>query len=268
MKPTENAKKITVFISIAIIVLGSYFLLFNPTSKNHTSKIQLGSCYYQKIGSTDSLLQINSQENGKISGELVIHNAEKDSSYGTFAGRIQNKTLSIDFKFWSEGIESVRPITYKIAGNSLVGESFTYQSIDDCRSIKYPQGLGLIPYRVNLPLDLFSNIGVSYQDKQELLKRIGSKELLPIENITLEYRPTQGEPLNLAYIYYWNAEVWQKVQIPNSPPDWGVVLRNESGKVLTISTIQDCAYEKKLDCEHVTQIYSALIDKTSWINTN
>jgi len=268
MNLTENAKKITVSISIAIIVLGSYFLLFNPTSKNHTSKILLASCYYQKIGSTDSLMQINSQESGKISGELVIHNAEKDSSYGTFVGKIKNETLNIDFKFLSEGIESVRQITYKITGNSLVGEGFTYQSINDCRSIEYPQGLGLIPYRVNLPLDLFSNIGVSYQDQQELLKRIGSKDLLPIENIALEYRPTQGEPLNLAYIYYWNAEVWQKVQTPNSPPDWGVVLKNENGKVLTINTIQDCVYEKKLDCENVTEIYSALIDKTSWINTN
>ena len=264
MNLTENAKKISISTLIAIIVLGSYFLLFNPTSKNQSSQTQLASCYYQKIGSTDSLMQINSQKDTEIFGELVIHNAEKDSSYGTFVGRIENETLSIDFKFWSEGIEAIRPISYKIAGDSLVGEGFSYKPINNCQSIKYPQGLGLIPYRVNLPLHLFSNIGVSYQAQQELLQRIGSKDLLPIDNITLEYRPTQDEPLNLAYIYYWEQSVWERIFDPNSAPDFGVVIKNENGRVLTLNTVQDCVYPNKIDCNRVTEIYSDLINKISW----
>ena len=268
MNLTENSKKISVSIFIVIIVLSVFFLLFNPTSKNHSNDIQLASCYYQKVGTTDSLMQINSQKDGNISGELVIHNAEKDSSYGTFTGELTSDNLNIKFKFWSEGVETIRPISYQIESEKLIGEGFTYKSAEDCKSINYPQGLGLIPYTVNLPLHLFSNIGVSYQDQQDLFKRIGSKELLPIENIILKYRPTQGEPLNLAYIYYWNTETWRRIQTPDSPPDWGIVIKNENNKVLTINTIQDCVYEKKLDCEQVTKIYSALMNKTSWINTN
>lgn len=264
MNLTENSKKISVSTLIAIIVLGSYFLLLNPTSKNQSSQIQLASCYYQKIGSTDSLMQINSQKDTEIFGELVIHNAEKDSSYGTFVGRIENETLSIDFKFWSEGIESVRPITYKISGDSLIGEGFTYKPINNCQDITYPQGLSLIPYKVKLPLNLFSNIRISFQDQNELLKRLGSKDLMPIENVALIYVPTKGQPVNLAFIYYWEQRVWKRILDPNSPPDFGVVIKSENGRVLSMNTVQDCVYPDKTDCQHVTKLYSALLNKNNW----
>lgn len=268
MNLTRKSRKISVTTFFAIIVLASYFLLLNPTSKNHSSGIQLASCYYQKIGSTDSLMQISSQKDAEISGKLVIHNAEKDSSYETFVGKIQNKTLSMNFKFWSEGIESVRPIIYIISGDSLIGEGFTYKPINNCQDITYPQGLSLIPYKVKLPLNLFSNIRISFQDQNDLLQRLGYKDLMPIENVTLIYVPTKGQPVNLAFIYYWEQRVWARIFDPNSPPDFGVVIKSENDRVLSMNTVQDCVYPDKTDCQNVTKLYSALLDKNNWQITN
>lgn len=249
---------------IAILLIG--FSLISTKEIPIFSKIprQLASCYLDRVGSSDSLLQIKSDQGDKVSGELIFHNAEKDSSFGSFTGQLEGAKLNIDFKFWSEGVLSTRTISYLFKDDNFVGEGFIYRPVKDCKNITFLQGLSLIPYKVKLPLHLFSRIHLKFQNQSELIQQTGSKELLPIENVIIEYRPEKGNPVNLAYIYLWNANVWQKVQDPKLPPDFGVVVKAENDYVLTANLIQDCVYPNKVDCENVTELYAALTNVKAW----
>jgi hypothetical protein len=256
------AAGIVTVLVISLSLLSTKEIPFFAFFSNNT--IALTPCYLDRVGSSDSLLQIDTRQGDKVAGQLVVHNAEKDSSFGTFTGLLKGEKLNIDYKFWSEGVLSTRSISYLLKNGNLIGEGFVYKPVKDCKNITYLQGLSLIPYKVKLPLHLFSQIRLSFQDQSELIQRVGSKELLPIENVIIEYRPEKGDSVNLAYIYLWNANVWPKVQDPNSPPDFGKVVKAEKGYVLTANLVQDCVYPDKVDCENITELYEALTNVSAW----
>ena len=249
---------------VAVLLISFTFLSTKEIPFFSNNTIELAPCYLDRFGSTDSLLQIELGPRDKVSGELLIHNAEKDSSFGTFTGLLKGEKINIEYKFWSEGILSTRTISYSFIDQKLVGEGFEYEPVKDCKNVTYLQGLSLIPYKVKLPLHLYSHIRLNFQDQSELIQRIGSKERLPIENIIIEYIPEKENPVNLAYIYLWNAKVWPKVQDPNSPPDFGMVVKAEKGYVLTANLVQDCVYSNKVDCENITELYEALTNVSAW----
>lgn len=261
--------RISKFQFLALIVLISFALLASYAifSKSEP-QVKLANCYYQSIGTTDALLEVKKQSSNNVSGTMVIHNAEKDSSYGTFEGKLSGENLNIDFRFWSEGVESVRSISYQVIGNTLKGEGFEYQGRNNCNEITYKQGLSLIPYTAQLPLYLFSHLRIGFQDQKEILNRLQDKKLLPIYSVVLVYHPNKGKQVNLAYIYYWKAEIWEKVLDPNSPPDWGRAVKQENDKVLSVNGVQDCVYPNKEDCKNVNEVYKLLnLDKT-WMQKN
>ena len=257
-----KSQRMALVIGALLIFLFAGGNWFTQISHQDTS---LAKCYYQQIGTTDSLLQIDSQDGNKVLGSLVIHNAEKDSSYGTFSGKLKDSELNISFNFWSEGILSTREITYELVDKKLKGEGFEYQPRTDCREILYPQGLSLIPYKVQLPLHLFSKLATTYPQQDELLQIFGNKRLLPQDSITLLYRPAKGEPLKLANIYYWDQTTWTEVSAQAGAPGWGQLVASKDGRVLSVSTVQDCVYEDKSECSNVTEIYQLLTDKNSYI---
>ena len=54
-----------------------------------------------------------------VSGDLVYQLTGKDKNIGTFKGVIQNDTILADYKFMSEGKESVREITFLKSDSAL-----------------------------------------------------------------------------------------------------------------------------------------------------
>jgi hypothetical protein len=225
----------------------------------------LAPCYYQKTGSTDTLMEIKNQNKNEVSGTLVIHNAEKDSSYGTFTGTINKSKLKTSFEFWSEGQLSTREIIYTIENGSLNGEGFSYEPKENCQDLLYEQGLSLIPYKVKLPLHLFSKLWLSYPQPAELLSTFGSRNMLPLDAITINYRESQDKSIVLASYYFWDQKVWQKFSAKKEFPDWGQLVAENDGKVLSVSTVQDCVFEDKTECANITKLYEKIIEKSSYL---
>ena len=242
-----------VSLLLIIITVGSAFLILN---RNQSSA--LGNCYFAKVGSSDSLLTITALGSEKYRGTLIFHHFEKDSSYGTFTGSKKNNQLKIDFKFWSEGVLSTRPISFQIQGDQLIGEGFSYSRKSNCSNISYQQGLGLIPYALDLPLHLMPQIRLGY------LETKGAK---PIDSMNISYLPKTGEIVELGRIYYWDLDSWNQIFKPDLVSDYGNPMIEANDKVLSVSTVQDCVFESEKECNEVTEIYSKLINKNSYHST-
>ena len=225
-----------VSLLLIIITVGSAFLILN---RNQSSA--LGNCYFAKVGSSDSLLKLTAIGSEKYRGTLIFHHFEKDSSYGTFTGSKKNNQLKIDFKFWSEGVLSTRPISFQIQDDQIIGEGFSYSRKSNCSKISYQQGLGLIPYALDLPLHLMPQIRLGY------LETKGAKEL--------------------GRIYYWDLDSWNQIFKPDLVSDYGNPMIEANDKVLSVSTVQDCVFESEKECNEVTEIYSKLINKNSYHST-
>lgn len=77
-------------------------------------------CYVQVLGKDVYTLNIKTLNSGMTTGELAFKNFEKDSSSGTFYGKYENEVLLADYKFNSEGSESIRQVAFKKVGDDFV----------------------------------------------------------------------------------------------------------------------------------------------------
>jgi hypothetical protein len=83
----------------------------------------------------------------KVTGNLDIVYAEKDSNHGTFVGKLNNDKLIGVYTFHSEGIESSREMAFLVKGNQLI-EGYGELNNDgtkfkDTTTIKYTSAMPL-----------------------------------------------------------------------------------------------------------------------------
>lgn len=247
-----------------LITVGFIFSILLP--KIFPSDNNLATCYHGTVGNSSSLLQISEQSASNIKGSLIFQNYEKDSSYGDFVGKYEDNKLTTSFTFQSEGTESVREIIFTKDGKNLTGDGFTYTPTENCASILYNQGLGLIPFDMKLPLHLFPQMKLMPLSEEQLSWTFGPGGFKPIQSAKIVYTPEVGDPVDAVVFYLWQKSVWNVVANPNEPPDWGVMQWSDQSHVFSVSGPQDCVYENKKDCANISQIYAFIYEKNSYIN--
>ena len=251
-------------IPISILIIAFLFGLFQPKFFPSTSKLQ--SCYHATVGDSSSLLQITDPSADQLTGELIFQNYEKDSSYGVFTGKFAADQLTIDFTFQSEGIESKRQIVLTKSADQLSGEGYTYKPVDDCKKVLYNQGLGLIPFDMKLPLYLFPQMSLQQISEEQIGWTFGSGGFKPIQSAKIVYTPTKGEPVDAVVFYLWQKSVWNVIADPNQAPDWGVEQWSDQANVFSVNGVQDCVYPNEPDCGNISEIYTYIYEKSSYIN--
>ena len=251
-------------IPISILIIAFLFGLFQPKFFPSTSKLQ--SCYHATVGDSSSLLQIKDPSADQLTGELILQNYEKDSSYGVFTGKFAADQLTIDFTFQSEGIESKRRIVLTKSADQLSGEGYTYKPVDDCKKVLYNQGLGLIPFDMRLPLYLFPQMRLQQISEEQIGWTFGSGGFKPIQSAKIVYTPTKGEPVDAVVFYLWQKSVWNVIADPNQAPDWGVEQWSDQANVFSVNGVQDCVYPNEPDCGNISEIYTYIYEKSSYIN--
>jgi hypothetical protein len=247
-----------------LITIGFIFSVLLP--KIFPNDTNLATCYHGIVGNSNSLIQISEQSASGIKGSLLFQNYEKDSSYGDFVGKYADNKLTTSFTFQSEGTESVREIIFTKDGKNLAGDGFTYIPSENCTSILYNQGLGLIPFDMKLPLHLFPQMKLMPIDAEQLGWTFGPGGFKPIQSATIVYTPKVGDPVDAVVFYLWQKSVWNVVANPNEPPDWGVMQWSDQSHVFSVNGPQDCVYENKTDCANISQIYTFIYEKSSYIN--
>ena len=129
-------------------------------SRNSSKALLLAPCYHAKVSTDNSLLEITKHDGIAVAGNLIQQHFQKDSSYGTFKGKFLNNQLTATYSFYSEGQLTDREVVFNKSGKTLDSEGYKYLEAADCKAITYPQGLGLIPVSVQLPLYLFPKLRI------------------------------------------------------------------------------------------------------------
>ena len=247
-----------------LITIGFIFSVLIP--KIFPNDANLATCYHGTVGNSSSLLQISEQTASSVKGSLLFQNYEKDSSYGDFVGKYEDNKLTTSFTYQSEGTESVREIIFTRDGKNLSGDGFIYTPTEECTSILYDQGLGLIPFDMKLPLHLFPQIKLLPVDVEQLNFAFNPDGFKPIQSARIVYTPEVGDPVDAVIFYLWQKSVWNVVANPNEPPDWGVMQWSDQSHVFSVTGPQDCVYENKTDCANISQIYTFIYESDSYIN--
>jgi hypothetical protein len=91
----------------------------SPTPATTPSTASLASCYVAHLAKDEYSIEITSQGDGLVKGNIFIHNAEKDSSYGAFTGALLDDQLLGTYDFWSEGTLSHSEIIFKFENGKL-----------------------------------------------------------------------------------------------------------------------------------------------------
>lgn len=106
--------KFTVIISILFIAACS------GKQKTKSSLFEDGDHCYQYVLSLDTIsMQIHINGN-QFTGKMDYQFFEKDQSHGTISGKIEGDKIIGDYKFSSEGLESVSQIIFKKQENDLM----------------------------------------------------------------------------------------------------------------------------------------------------
>ena len=247
-----------------LISIGFIFSVLIP--KIFPNDANLATCYHGTVGNSSSLLQISEQTASSVKGSLLFQNYEKDSSYGDFVGKYEDNKLTTSFTYQSEGTESVREIIFTRDGKNLSGDGFIYTPTEECTSILYNQGLGLIPFDMKLPLHLFPQMKLLPVDVEQLNFAFNPDGFKPIQSAKIVYTPEVGDPVDAVIFYLWQKSVWNVVANPNEPPDWGVMQWSDQSHVFSVTGPQDCVYENKTDCANISQIYTFIYESDSYIN--
>jgi hypothetical protein len=107
---------------------------------------------YRYIHNRDTVLLNTIYINGSVTGTLVYNFYEKDKNKGTIQGKMTGDILFADYSFSSEGIQSVRPITFrKIGENFIEGYGETENTngktfFKDPDSLNFAHSIVLKPY--------------------------------------------------------------------------------------------------------------------------
>jgi len=251
-------------IPIGILLVAFLFGLFQPQFFPSTSRLQ--SCYLATVGDSSSLPQIDDPKADQLTGKLIFHNYQKDSSHGVFTAKIVEDALTIEFTFQSEGVESKRQITLSKSADELSGEGYIYKPVEDCEKILYNQGLGVIPFDMKLPLYLFPQMKLQAVSEEQLGWTFGPGGFKPIQSAKIVYTPTKGEPVDAVLFYLWQKSVWDVIADPTQAPDWGVEQWSDQAYVFSVNGVQDCVYPNEPDCGNISNIFNLIYDNSSYVN--
>jgi len=83
-------------------------------------RLPITGCYFARISNDLYILNIESEEEGRVKGTLAFNNFEKDSSSGTFDGTYKDGILLGDYAFRSEGMDSVMEVIFKKSGEDFI----------------------------------------------------------------------------------------------------------------------------------------------------
>lgn len=98
-----------------------------------------GMYNYEQNGSTVTLqLTVNGN---KASGNLLYALKEKDRNSGTFVGEIKDEILLADYTFSSEGVLSVRQVSFKLTNASAIEGYGEVEEINGKMFFKDPANL-------------------------------------------------------------------------------------------------------------------------------
>ena len=168
------------------------------------------------------------------------------------------------YSFYSEGQLTDREVIFNKSGKTLDSEGYRYVEAEDCRTIKYAQGLGLIPVSVQLPLHLFPKLRFSPYERSEA----DAISPAPLNEYVISYKTSKGVYDGLVSYFLWNAEDWDSIYKPNEAPSYGSEMWRDENTVLTVGGPQDCIYEDKVDCQSVTEISQSIMLGDSYSAVN
>ena len=233
-------------------------------SKKSSSSLKLAACYHAQVSTDNALLEVTKYDGIAVSGNLIQQHFQKDSSYGTFKGKFLNNQLTATYSFYSEGQLTDREVIFNKSGKTLDSEGYRYVEAADCKAITYPQGLGLIPVSVQLPLYLFPKLRIAPYERSEA----DAISPAPISEYVISYKTSKGVYEGLVSYFLWSAEDWDSIYNPNEAPSYGYELWRDENTVLTVGGPQDCIYEDKVDCNSVTEISQAIMLGDSYTKSN
>ncbi len=122
--------KNNVIIGLVVLVLIIGGILFYTNNKAPEGEVvpqvvtqtqdSILGCYVAHLEKDIYNLNIQSENNGVVSGMLAFNNYEKDSSSGAFTGVYKDGVLLGNYTFYSEGIDSEMQVVFKKVGNDFV----------------------------------------------------------------------------------------------------------------------------------------------------
>jgi len=93
---------------------------------------QLAACYHGQVGDSNSVFTIDSQNGEELRGSMSFVFAQKDSSFGTYIGKLKKGEFSATYTFWSEGVQSVGEYKFLQSGENFTGQGYVYKPANDC----------------------------------------------------------------------------------------------------------------------------------------
>lgn len=136
----NNRYKILIVIFFALIAGGIFVYSQSENApikddvtvvKDPIHKNSIEGCYVAKLARDIYTLNIQSEENGKVSGIVAFNNFEKDSSSGTLDGTFVDGILTGNYIFDSEGLRSNRQLIFKKVGDTFIEGFGPVKVIDD-----------------------------------------------------------------------------------------------------------------------------------------
>lgn len=82
------------------------------------------ACFLKTTSKDSVMLQVHIQDTS-ISGDLSYRYFEKDKNTGTISGRIRNNIIHAQYTFLSEGVQSTRPVVFKLQNDKA------YEAVPD-----------------------------------------------------------------------------------------------------------------------------------------
>jgi len=159
-------KKTPIIIAIALIIILGFFVYYQKSNKapvDNSSQVVKGESvigtYVGNLAKDVYTLTISSEQGELIQGKLDINNFEKDSSSGTLSGTYKDGILRADYKFMSEGMESLGWVVFKkveggfVRGYGDVGPE-TKVSLIDLSKITFDMS---VVYKLSAPNNTIAN---------------------------------------------------------------------------------------------------------------
>ena len=250
--------------SLIVVVGILVFVLLTSTggiiSKNSSKALMLAPCYHAQVSTDNSLLEITKHDGIGVSGNLIQQHFQKDISFGTFEGKFLNNQITATYSFYSQGQLTDREVIFNKSGKTLDSEGYRYLEAADCNKITYPQGLGLIPVSVKLPLHLLPKLRISPYERSDT----DAITPAPISEYVISYKTSKNIYDGLVSYFLWKAEDWDAIYNPNEAPSYGYEMWRDAKTVLTAGGPQDCIYEDKVDCQSVTEISQLIMMSDSY----
>ncbi|MEZ0538579.1 hypothetical protein [Fibrella arboris] len=111
--------------SFAFLIGPTAFLLGCQQQKQEgqekkVAEAAAGKTCYAYVSQTDTIRLTLRSSGAVVTGNLQYQLAEKDRNTGTISGQMRGDTLLADYRFQSEGVESVREVAFLLNGDTMI----------------------------------------------------------------------------------------------------------------------------------------------------